>query len=328
MRILVTGSSGLIGMRLCEQLERAGHQVRRFDINPRLTADNVPEDILDATARKEAINNINGVIHLAAVSRVIDAEFDHEKCIKVNVDGTQALIRDLIDSSKHLWFIYGSSREVYGNPEKIPADESLELKPVNVYGESKVAAERSVRNYNESTGATSIIFRFSNVYGSINDHATRVIPSFIRSALTEEAIRIDGTDHVFDFTHVDDTVNAIIKAVNMIEGEAISGCHTLNVCTERGTTLDELANIIVSITHTSPVIVQGESRKYDVPYFIGSSVKLSHVLGVNCNITLEDGIALLVEDFKQHLKYSSAKSISSSSNGEFSTTCPAEEGVN
>lgn len=328
MRILVTGSSGLIGMKLCEQLERSGHQVRRFDINPLLSTDYVPEDILDAAARKEAINNIDGVIHLAAVSRVIDAELDPDKCIKVNAYGTQALIRDLIDFSKHPWLIYGSSREVYGNPEMIPADENLELKPINVYGESKVAAEKSVEEYNESTGATSIIFRFSNVYGSINDYATRVIPAFVRSALTEEDIRIDGSDHVFDFTHVDDTVNAIIKAVSMMEMGAISGCHKLNVCTERGTTLNELVNIIVSITHTSPTIVQGETRKYDVPYFIGSSAKLSHILGVNCNITLEDGIALLVEDFKQHLGYSSAKGISSSSNDEFSTTCPAEEGVN
>ncbi|WP_256623612.1 NAD-dependent epimerase/dehydratase family protein [Methanolobus chelungpuianus] len=328
MRILVTGSSGLIGTKLCEQLERLGHLVRRFDINPSLSTYSAPEDILDAAARKEAINNIDGVIHLAAVSRVIDAELDSERCIKVNVNGTQALISDLVKSGEYPWLIYGSSREVYGIPEKIPADENLEPKPVNVYGESKVAAESSVREYNESTGATSIIFRFSNVYGSVNDHATRVIPAFIRSALIEENIRIDGNDHVFDFTHVDDTVNAIIKAVSMIEMGVLLGCHTLNVCTERGTNLGELVNIIVSITHTKPSIIQGEPRKYDVPYFIGSSTKLSHVLGVNCKIALEDGITLLVEDFKQHLESSSAKGVSSSSSSELSTNCPAEEGVN
>ncbi len=328
MRILVTGSSGLIGMKLCEQLEISGHQVRRFDINPLYPTNEIPKDVLDVAARKEAINDVDGVIHLAAVSRVIDAEHNPSKCIKVNVDGTQALIEDLIDSPERPWFIYGSSREVYGNPEKIPANESVELKPINIYGKSKVTAERSAKNYNQSTGATSIIFRFSNVYGSINDHATRVIPSFVRSALNEEAIRIDGTDHVFDFTHVDDTVNAIIKAVSMIEMEDISGCHTLNVCTERGTTLNELVKLIVSITCTSPPIVQGKTRDYDVPYFIGSSSRLSQILGVSCSIALEEGIGLLVEDFKQYLGYNSAKEFSSSSSIEHSTPCPLEEGSN
>jgi nucleoside-diphosphate-sugar epimerase len=98
MKILITGSSGLIASATIPLLETDGHVIRRFDIRPSPSSNNISfmaEDITDSKARRQAIKNIDGVIHLAAVSRVLDAEQDPAKCFDINVKGTMSLLSDL-----------------------------------------------------------------------------------------------------------------------------------------------------------------------------------------------------------------------------------------
>lgn len=70
-----------------------------------------------------------------------------------------------------------------------------------------------IKRYSEKTGSSAVILRFSNVYGNERDILDRVIPKFILSALNKEKIEIHGGNQVFDFTHIDDTVNGIMKTV-------------------------------------------------------------------------------------------------------------------
>ena len=301
MRILITGSSGLIGSAIIPLLETNGHVIRKFDIRPP-PSDNsrsfITEDLMDSKARQQAIKDIDGVIHLAAVSRVLDAEQNPGKCFDINVKGTMSLLSDLAKLDNPPWVIYGSSREVYGSASTMPVSEDQVLKPLNIYAESKVAAESLIRNYSRLTNKPAIIFRFSNVYGSIHDHATRVIPAFVRASVTGNKIRIDGEDHTFDFTHVDDTARAIRTAVEHIEDGRMVGIETMNVVSGKGTTLKQLANIVKSISGADTPIILGKPRDFDVDHFIGDSSHLENILGIRCDTPLNTGIERLINDFR------------------------------
>ena len=301
MNILITGSSGLIGSAIIPLLETDGHVIRGFDIRPPPSKNNtsfIVEDITDSKARQQAIKDIDGIIHLAAVSRVLDAENDPEKCFDINVKGTMSLLSDLAKQDNPPWIIYGSSREVYGSAPTMPVSEEQFLKPVNIYAESKVTSESLMRNYARLTNRSAIIFRFSNVYGSIHDHATRVIPAFVRASVTGNGIRIDGENHTFDFTHVDDTARAIRAAVEHIEDESLTGIETINVVSGKGTTLKQLANLVKSISGEEIPITRGKPRDFDVDHFIGDPSHMENVLGICCDTPLSTGIERLMNDYR------------------------------
>ncbi|WP_237342932.1 NAD-dependent epimerase/dehydratase family protein [Wolbachia endosymbiont of Folsomia candida] len=159
MRVLITGSAGLIGSALMEKLEKQGYEVINCDIRLR---DNplsfFSEDIIPL------LTKCTGVIHLAAISRVVHGELYPELCQKVNVDGTMKLLELCKSLSNKPWFIYASSREVYGEQKELPVTESSSISPINNYAKGKAFVEEQVTNLKDFNFNIAIL-RFSNVYG-------------------------------------------------------------------------------------------------------------------------------------------------------------------
>ena len=108
--ILVTGSSGLIGRHLTAVLRDRGLEVRGFDIREALEQDTRRVDQL-ATAVKE----VRGIVHLAAVSRVVWAEQQPILAESVNVEALRQILELISRKAEKPWIIFGSSREVYGD---------------------------------------------------------------------------------------------------------------------------------------------------------------------------------------------------------------------
>ena len=107
--------------------------------------------------------------------------------------------------------IFGSSREVYGETHS-KVKESDPQNPLNVYGASKSAGEFLTLCYGDNYNMNTFVVRFSNVYGSLNDHPDRVIPRFMSQALSNSDITIYGGNQVFDFVHLSDAVDGLLKS--------------------------------------------------------------------------------------------------------------------
>lgn len=157
----ITGSEGLIGSALRPVLEGLGYCVARLDV--RLPPHHHGRgDVRDVAAVQRFVGSCAGVVHLAGVSRVIWAERDPDACIETNVGGTSNIVRAAHEVRHRPWVLFASSREVYGEPMALPVVEDALSRPFNIYGESKLAAERAVFSARAS-GLTTGVVRLSNV---------------------------------------------------------------------------------------------------------------------------------------------------------------------
>ena len=288
-RILVTGSCGLIGSTLIHALIETGFTPVELDLRGH---DSCHGDIRVPADVQAAVADCIGVIHLAAISRVIDGEKDPDACWTTNVEGTRNVVQAANALPNKPWFIYASSREVYGEPRSNPVSEDSPLVPVNIYGRSKIAAEALVTEADLHTA----IVRFSDVYGTTTDHADRVIPAFARQAALGLPLRVDGRGHTFDFTHLEDTVRGVLAVVDKLEaGGTLPPIHFV---TGQPTTLGELADLAVSLAGSSSSIHEAPPRTYDVTGFYGDPTRAERLLSWRATVPLAQGLERLIQDFR------------------------------
>jgi nucleoside-diphosphate-sugar epimerase len=288
-RILVTGSEGLIGSVLCKKLQKK-YSIIKFDIKK-------GEDILNSKHVMHAIKGCHGIIHLAAHSRVITAFNDPMDAIVTNILGTANILECVRQTNPHIWFVYASSREVYGET-KMRINEDYPTNPINVYGVTKLSAELIAKAYRLNYGIRSFIVRFSNVYGSVNDYIDRVIPRFMNQAITNSDITVYGGTQTFDFVHVDDATNGIISLINKIENGNLK-YDTYHFVTGRGTNLIELARKIIKITNSSSCIKKLPPRSFDVNNFIGNPIRARNDLNWKAKVTIDKGLKAYLENIKK-----------------------------
>jgi nucleoside-diphosphate-sugar epimerase len=291
-RILLTGSEGLVGRSLRRGLEAAGHDVVRFDIRG---AGPVQGDVRDPVALARAVAGCVGVVHLAAVSRVVEAEANPLECRATNEGGVARVLAAVAAQPNRPWVIVASSREIYGNPAKLPADEDSPARPINLYAESKVAGERLVAEA-AAAGLRAMTVRLSNVYGDPADYPDRVVPAFALAAARGGVLEVCGPGHMLDFTHIDDVVRGLVRLVGVF-GEAGIDVPTLHFVTGRGTRLDELAAMAVALAGRRCRIVEAPPTGLHVGHFIGCGARARAYLDWESRIDIEEGLRRLVEAY-------------------------------
>jgi nucleoside-diphosphate-sugar epimerase len=246
---------------------------------------------------KRAVRDVDGIIHLAAVSRVQWGDADPEHCWQTNVIGTENVIRAAADSERNPAVIVASSREIYGEPEALPVHEDMPAAPINVYGRSKAAGER-LTLAGRDVGLNTAIVRFSNVYGSTADHVDRVVPAFARAASEGATMQVCGRGQVFDFTHVQDSARGTIMLLEaMLAGEG--NLPPIHFVTGRATTLEQLAEMARQAGGGRSAIVEAPARSNDVATFVGNPTRAEQLLGWRATVAIDDGLRQLVDDFAE-----------------------------
>lgn len=165
MRLLVTGSSGLIGTALVQQMQER-HEVIGYDRKlPRQALDGfrfLQGDVLDREPLAQAMEGVDAVIHLAAIA--FDVPPLHE-VFRVNLQGTYNAL-DLATECGVSCFIHASSIMGYGfgqnvRPQYLPVDEEHPMLANRTYGLSKLLAERLCRSFTERCGIRTICLRMT-----------------------------------------------------------------------------------------------------------------------------------------------------------------------
>ena len=293
-RILVTGSSGLIGSALVPALTARGVEVTRLDIR----ADGAAHgDVRHRERVRDAVGEVDGVVHLAAVSRVVWGEREPELCRSTNGGGLRNVLELAATSPRRPWIVFASSREVYGQCEHLPATEDSPVRPVNVYGHSKALGEQLVTAA-QRDGVRACTIRLSNVFGSTADHADRVVPAFARAAALGHELRVDGADHTFDFTHIDDVTRGVVALTELL---AAGGAPPppIHFVSGTPTTLGQLAAAAIRIAGSGSSVRHAPPRDFDVARFFGSPARAAALLGWHPLVDLEGGLTRLIHAFRR-----------------------------
>lgn len=289
--ILVTGSSGLVGSSLINRLEKLGITCIPFDIRAN-EAQNI--QYLEALYATE---EVDGIVHLAGTSRVVLGQRNPELCRLNNVLGTRNVIKKAFFQKKKPWIIFASSREVYGQQESLPVHESFSRRPMNVYAKSKHLAENLIFEAAQQ-GLKASVIRLSNVFGGLTDHANRVIPAFCLAALSNNPLRLEGADNVFDFTYIEDVIDGIVKLIHLLNTSSDLP-PPIHFVSNRGISLSEAASIIIDKAQGGQV-VKTTPRDYDVSKFYGDNSRARSLLDWSPKYTFEESISRFINDLKTH----------------------------
>lgn len=299
MNIVVTGGSGFIGTEICRLL-KSKHEVTVFDIQkPKLDVKFKQGDISNPKDVANALKNCDIVIHLAAALGVIHTEENPIKTLDINTGGTRNVL-EACRTNNVKKIIFSSSSEVYGEPTKIPIEESETPIPITIYGVSKLTAEYYVKSYAKVYGIQYTIFRLFNVYGAEQGN-NWVIPEFVSKAVKNEDIMIHGDgSQMRAFCYVTDVSNAFSLVLQKGHGETYNignGSEPISI--------KDLAQRVISVTNSKSSIKfipfkDSKRNRIEILFRAPSTEKALAQLNYRPEISLDEGL-LLVANKKREL---------------------------
>jgi nucleoside-diphosphate-sugar epimerase len=225
--VLVTGGAGYIGSVVVDQLLDEGKSVRVADslmhggVPSLLNAwgendfEFVAGDIRDEDVRRRAVDDVDAIVHLAAVVGDPACARTPESAKEINLDATRALLADA--SAAHVdRFVFASTCSNYGKmaDPALLATEEYELRPVSLYAETKVAAEEAVLAAS-SNGLSTCCLRLATVYGaSPRMRFDLTVNEFTRDASLNGGLVVYGEQFWRPYIHVRDVAQAISLALD------------------------------------------------------------------------------------------------------------------
>lgn len=297
MKILVTGSSGTIGTRLCETLLQRSYDVRGIDWvrnkwQPAVDAVTTLADLRDwNVVQMLEFPEVDTIVHLAANARVYEL-VEHPDRARDNM----VSIFNVLEFARQKGIrkiIFASSRECYGNlPSRRCREDAARIENCeSPYTASKIAGEALVESYTRCYDIDHVTFRFSNVYGMYDD-SERVVPLFIRRMRGNEPVTVYGEEKCLDFTYIDDTVEGIIAAI--LKFTTVKN-QTFNLAFGQGTYITDLAKRLKRLLKSKSEITLGAPRTGEVVRYVADISKARELLGYDPKVAFRDGIQKAVE---------------------------------
>ena len=266
--VLVTGGAGYIGSHTAKALRRAGYGVVLYDNlsaghrQAALGAPLIIGDIGDTAAVRRAIRDSGAaaVVHFAAWLSVADSVRDPLGYYRNNVMGTVATLEAMAAEQCRL-FVFSSTCAVYGEPRETPLSETHETRPINPYGQTKLAVEHALPHFEGAYGIRSVRLRYFNAAGADpegdlgEDHAPEIhlIPRAIEAATGGAPLEVFGTDYptpdgtcLRDYVHVSDLADAHIRALDRLVSGGASA--TYNVGTEQPSSVQQVIATVERVT--------------------------------------------------------------------------------
>ena len=294
MKILITGSSGYIGSAFIKRYWK------RFSFVTYDIRQHKRQNVLDIKNLEKVVRGVDGVLHLAAVSRPKWGYEDPYGCLVTNILGTINVLEAVRKVNPRAWIILGSSREVFGDLNKLPGDEKSPRRPLNAYGVSKACGEDLLRQYARNYGMRCFTLRFCGVYTGRGDIFERVVPKFILSALRSAPLVVEGNGKkkFFDFVHTDDTVAGVEKAVRFISRQKKGFYDDITLAANHPVSIYDLARLVIQLVGGKSKIVFSKNRTYDQKGYWGKYDKAKKLLGWRPKISMKNGLKMAIAELK------------------------------
>ncbi|MBR1413921.1 MAG: GDP-mannose 4,6-dehydratase [Bacilli bacterium] len=313
---LVTGGAGFIGSNLVDRLLELNNQVIVIDnfndyYNPEIKMNNIgnavrsinykiyKEDIRNREGLKRIFdeNNIDCVIHLAAMAGVRPSLENPITYQEVNIIGTNNLLEEMKNHNINN-LVMASSSSVYGNSKIFPLKEDMSVNnPISIYAETKKSNELMTHVYHHIYEMNVIMLRLFTVYGK-RQRPDLAINKFINKILNNEEIEMYGNGETFrDYTYIDDIVEGIIKSINYVENNN-KVYEVINLGSSNPIKLIDMINVIGNTLNINPLIKKMDMQPGDVYGTYADISKAKKLLGYNPQTSFEDGIREYINSIK------------------------------
>lgn len=303
--IIVTGGAGFIGSHIVDRYVRDGHRVtvidnlttgRRELVNKKAKfyrADITDAPLINTIFSRERPTVVN---HHAAVAEVIKSLRDPLPTFKTNVLGTINLLMAAGETGTVKKFIFSSTGgAIYGEPDKIPANEKTPAIPLSPYGLSKLLGEGVIKFYSRLGKFPYLIFRYPNVYGPRQNPQGEagVVAIFTEIMKGGERPTIFGAgSKCRDYTSVDDIVQANVIALRRGRNEIINLGWGRKVSDKK--VFDEIAK---NLDFKKPPLY-APLRPGEVYQIALSAQKAKKILGWQPKIKFEEGVKRYISSFQ------------------------------
>lgn len=309
MKALVTGGAGFIGSHACKALARQGHEVLVYD---NLSTGHrefarygafVHGDLNDMQKLRAAFHDFRPdiVLHFAAHIEVGESVLNPGKYYRNNVAGTLNLLEAMRDEDVPNIVVSGTCA-VYGQPERMPIDESLPTRPINPYGRTKLFMEQMLEDFAAAHNMGWASLRYFNAAGAdpagetgeLHSPETHLIPRIIMAALgIISEIKIFGDDYptpdgtcIRDYIHVGDLATAHIKAAeHLLKG---GKSMALNLGTGKGASVLEILKKLEKISGRKIPHSIEKRRPGDPPALVAAADAARETLGWQAEKNLDD----------------------------------------
>lgn len=320
-KILITGGAGFIGSNLCEYfLENDNqvicldnfatghrHNIEKFNSNPNFTL--IEGDIRELETCKKAVENVDYVLHQAALGSVPRSINDPITSNEVNVSGFLNMLVASRDAQVKR-FVYAASSSTYGDSKGLPKVEDVIGKPLSPYAITKYVNELYASIFSSTYGLETIGLRYFNVFGRNQDPNgayAAVIPKFVAQLIRHESPVING-DGMYsrDFTYIDNVIQMNEKALLTNHPDAINTVY--NTAFGDRTTLNDLVNYLKEfLSEFDPAIadvtiIYGPNRAGDIPHSLASIDKAKKFLGYQPKYSMREGLKEAVAWYWKNLK--------------------------
>jgi UDP-glucose 4-epimerase len=304
--ILITGGAGYIGSHASYLLAMKKKYnviiIDKFLHNQSFNhkwATVIKDDFANEAILKKIFSKykIDAVMHFAAFIEVGESVKDPKRFYENNVLKTIKFLNFILEHNVKK-FIFSSSCAVYGEPKKIPIDESHPLNPFSPYGKNKLAVEFALQDYDLAYGLKSVSLRYFNAAGALadqqlgeqHDPETHIIPLMLEAAKKRKPFKIFGTDYdtkdgtcIRDYVHVLDIARAHVLALEFLDKTNKS--DVFNLGSGKGFSVKEMIEAAEKICCTkshnlSRIFVEKKDRRPGDPaILLADPTKAKKILG-------------------------------------------------
>jgi UDP-glucose 4-epimerase len=315
---MVTGGLGFIGSNVARRLVELGSTVVVVDALLPSFGGNLA-NLSDLEGRLEVhianlcqgdvlgtlIPGCDFIFNLAGHVSHIDSMTDPLTDLEANVRAQIILLDACRRYAPNVRIAFASTRQIYGRPQYLPVDERHPLRPVDVNGINKMAAEAYHVLYNEVYGLWTVCLRLTNTYGPrmrVKDARQTFLGLWLRRVVEDGIFEVwGGGEQKRDLTYVDDVVEAFLRAVATpgAEGETynVGGCPPLS--------LTELAESLVGVAGSGrfeQLEFPAARKRIDIGDYFADDRRFRDLTGWEPRVQLADGLARSVDYYRRCLR--------------------------
>ena len=297
--ILITGGAGYIGSKLATKLLKLDYKVTIIDVlkfsskslNHLFQYKNftfIKGNVTDTKLMKKLIRKNEYIIPLAALVGAPLCEKNKKEATLINLTSIKNLMKQIKKKNK---VIYLTTNSGYGIGEKNKyCDENSELRPISLYGRTKVEAEKIIMK-----GKNSIGFRLATVFGySYRMRSDLLVNNFVYKAVKEKKLVIYEPHFRRNYIHINDVVDAVIYSIENFN-YLKSNIYNLGLSSANLTKIMLAKKIKEQIKDLKIKIVKNTTDPDQRDYFV-SNKKLERK-GFKAKVKIDDGIRELIKIF-------------------------------